>query len=206
MHESHARGGIAPALLCLLLAACEPGEAPGPRATTAPGQPQMAVIRMELGGEIHIRFLRDKAPKHVENFKKLAREGYYDGTTFHRVIPGFMIQGGDHLSKDADPRNDGTGTPGYFVDAEFNDVPHGRGTVAMGRRSGVDTAGSQFYIMVADSPRWRTVLDGKYTVFGEVVRGMEVADRIVTVLRDNRDRPHENQVMKSVTIVPLAKE
>jgi cyclophilin family peptidyl-prolyl cis-trans isomerase len=205
MHDSRARGGIAPALLCWLLAACGPGEAPAPRAAT-PEAPQMAVIRMEQGGEILIRFLSDKAPKHVENFKKLARDGYYHSTTFHRVIPGFMIQGGDHLSKDADPRNDGTGTPGYFVEAEFNDVLHRRGIVAMGRRSGVDTAGSQFYIMVADSPRWRTVLDGKYTVFGEVIRGMEVADRIVTVPRDNRDRPLENQVMKSVTIVPLAEE
>ena len=185
-------------------AACGPAEveeAPEPAATA-----ESAVIRMRDGGEIWISFSADKAPGHVENFAKLARSGYYDGTTFHRVIPEFMIQGGDHLSKDDDPTNDGTGTPGYFLPAEFNDVPHRRGIVAMARRDHPDSAGAQFYIVVADDPAWREVLDGKYTVFGEVSQGMDVADRIASVPRDVSDRPLEPQTMESVTIRPAIEE
>lgn len=187
-------------LLGLVLLGCErQPEPPAP-------DPEVAVLKMEAGGRIQIRFFPDKAPRHVENFKKLARSGYYNGTTFHRVIPGFMIQGGDHLSKDDNPDNDGFGTPGYFIAAEFNDTLHRRGIVAMGRRNEPDTAGSQFYIMVADSPRWREILDGQYTVFGEVTRGMEVADRIVAEPRNSRDRPLENQVIESVQIRPAPEE
>ena len=171
-----------------------------------PPEPEVAVLKMAAGGEIHIRFFRDKAPRHVENFKTLARAGYYNGTTFHRVIPGFMIQGGDHLSKDDNPDNDGFGTPGYFIPAEFNDTPHRRGIVAMGRRNEPDSAGAQFYIVVADSSRWQKILDGQYTVFGEVTRGMTVADRIVAVPRNSRDRPLEDQVIESVLIQPAPKE
>ncbi len=193
---------LVPFLAGLLTAAgCEPEPPPAP--PPAPAVPEKAVIRMEQGGEIEIRFFADKAPGHIENFKKLARDGYYDGTTFHRVIPGFMIQGGDHLSKDDDPENDGMGTPGYSIDAEFNEIPHRRGIVSMARRSDPNSAGAQFYIMAADNSRWRDVLDGKYTVFGEVRRGMKVVDRIVDVPRDVRDRPLENQVIATVAIEPL---
>ncbi len=182
------------------------GDAPEPAARPdrpGPLDGGKAVIRMERGGEIHLRFFPDKAPGHVKNFLKLTRAHHYDGTTFHRVIPGFMIQGGDHLSKDAEPANDGMGTLAYSIPAEFNAVPHRRGIVAMARREDPDSAAAQFYIMVEDNPRWRSILDGKYTVFGEVIRGMDVADRIVAVPRDVRDRPLENQVIASITIEPL---
>ncbi len=204
MHRSRvAPELVVPLLLAFALSGCEPDPPPPAPEPAAPGVPEQAIITMKKGGEIHIRFFADKAPDHVANFKKLAREGYYDGTTFHRVIPEFMIQGGDGLSKDDDPLNDGTGTPGYFISAEFNDIRHRRGIVAMARRSDPDSAGSQFYIMVADSPRWRDVLDAKFTVFGEVTQGMKVVDRIVDVLRDLRDRPTEDQVITSIAIEPL---
>jgi peptidyl-prolyl cis-trans isomerase B (cyclophilin B) len=137
-------------------------------------------------GEIVIRFFPDLAPKHVESFKKLAGQGFYDGTSFHRVIPGFMIQGGDPNSKDAENRMaHGTGGPGYQIPAEFSDHKHTRGTVSAARSQDPDSAGSQFFICVADSP-W---LDGQYTVFGEVVSGMDAADRVVAEPRDPRDNP-----------------
>jgi peptidyl-prolyl cis-trans isomerase B (cyclophilin B) len=158
---------------------------------------EIAVIKVTGHGEMRIRFFPDKAPGHVENFKKLARDGFYDGTTFHRVIPGFMIQGGDPNSKDGNPENDGTGGPGYRIKAEFNDVPHKRGIVSMARARDPDSAGSQFFIVVKES----SFLDGQYTVFGEVTSGMEVADKIVEQPRDPRDRPTTNVVMESVTLV-----
>ena len=136
----------------------------------------------------------------MENFKKLARKGFYDGTTFHRIIPGFMIQGGDPNTKDDDPNNDGTGGPGHKIKAEFSDTPHRRGIVSMARASDPDSAGSQFFIVLKNS----SFLDGKYTVFGEVIEGMEVADKIVQQPRNRRDRPLENIVTESVTIVPEA--
>lgn len=193
-------------LAAAFVLACEPGAQPSSTQSSASAAAEsadeIAIIRMADGGKIQIRFFADRAPVHVENFKKLAGEGYYNGTTFHRVIPEFMIQGGDHLSKDDDPRNDGTGTPGYFLKDEFSDIPHRRGIVAMGRQSKNHTAGSQFYIMVADNPQWQKILDGKYTVFGEVTHGMEVADRIVAAPRDVRDRPHQDQVIETVMIRP----
>lgn len=137
-------------------------------------------------GEIKIKFFPDVAPKHVESFKKLASEGFYDGCTFHRVIPGFMIQGGDPNSKNAEARHlHGTGGPGYTVPAEFSDKQHMRGIVSAARSAQPDSAGSQFFICVANSP-W---LDGQYSVFGEVIEGMEVADKIVDEARDPRDNP-----------------
>jgi peptidyl-prolyl cis-trans isomerase B (cyclophilin B) len=162
----------------------------------------VAVVRVRNFGEIRFRLLPDKAPRTVANFKQLAATGFYDGTTFHRVIPKFMIQGGDPLSKDADPANDGTGTPGYFIAPEFNDRPHVPGTVSMGRRSAPDSAGSQFFIMTTDSESWRPKLDGQFTVFGEVVSGQDVVDRISAVPRGPRDRPLENVVVESVRIEP----
>ena len=155
---------------------------------------QIAVIETNLG-TIVIQLFPDVAPGHVENFVKLAQDGFYDGTTFHRVIPGFMIQGGDPNSKDDDRSNDGQGGPGYTIKAEFSDVPHKRGILSMARAQDPNSAGSQFFIVVADS----NFLDGQYTVFGEVIEGMEVADKIVNVEKDGNDNPREKVTMK-VTI------
>ena len=143
-----------------------------------------AVIHTDFG-DIVLKFFPEEAPNHVENFVELARKGFYDGTTFHRVIPGFMIQGGDPNSRDADRMRHGTGGPGYALKAEFNKRPHKRGTLSMARSQNPDSAGSQFFICVADAP----YLDGQYTVFGEVVEGMDVVDAIVSQERDARDNP-----------------
>ncbi|MBI5740313.1 MAG: peptidylprolyl isomerase [Nitrospirae bacterium] len=150
-----------------------------------------AVIETKFGN-IELKFFPDVAPNHVNNFIELAKKGFYDGTTFHRVIPGFMIQGGDPNSKNPDKAGHGTGGPGYAVKAEFNDKPHNRGTLSMARSGHPDSAGSQFFICVAPSP----FLNKKYTVFGEVVSGMEVADKIVSQPRDKRDNPNERTEMK----------
>ena len=154
-----------------------------------------AVIETRLGN-IELKFFPDVAPGHVNNFIELAKKGFYDGTTFHRVIPGFMIQGGDPNSKDHDKAKHGTGSPGYTIKAEFNDKPHKRGILSMARSGHPDSAGSQFFICVADA----SFLDGKYTVFGEVVSGMDSVDKIVGQSRDKRDNPDERVEMK-VTIV-----
>ena len=146
-------------------------------------------------GNIVLSFFPDVAPNHVANFIKLAKDKFYDGTTFHRVIPGFMIQGGDPNSKTPDRASHGMGGPGHRVKAEFNSKPHKRGTLSMARANDPDSAGSQFFICVADS----NFLDWKYTAFGEVVRGMEVADKVVNVKRDGRDNPLERLEVK-VTI------
>jgi peptidyl-prolyl cis-trans isomerase B (cyclophilin B) len=152
-----------------------------------------AVIETKFG-EIEIEFFDDKAPGHVKNFLDLAKKGFYDGTTFHRVIPGFMIQGGDPNTKDLKGArsNHGTGGPGYQIKAEFNDTSHKRGIVSMARSQNPDSAGSQFFICVKDSP----FLDRQYTAFGRVVRGMEAADQIVAQPRDGRDNPNERVDMK----------
>jgi len=147
-------------------------------------------------GTIEITFMDDKAPGHVKNFKDLANKRFYDGTTFHRVIPGFMIQGGDPNSKSPDKSTHGMGGPGYSIKAEFNDVPHKRGIVSMARSSDPNSAGSQFYIVVKDS----SFLDGQYTVFGKVTKGMDVVDQIVNAPRDARDNPNERIEMKRVKI------
>ncbi len=134
-----------------------------------------ATIKTKFG-EMEVRFFSDIAPKHVENFLKLAKDGFYNGTIFHRVMPGFMIQGGDPNTKDSKNKDAyGTGGPGYNVKAEFSDRPHKRGVLSMARAQDPDSAGSQFFIVVEDS----RFLDGKYTVFGEVVKGIGVADKIV---------------------------
>jgi len=139
-------------------------------------------------GEIEVAFFPDKAPEHVKNFIALAKSGFYNGTIFHRVIPGFMIQGGDPNTKDLNkPETYGQGGPSQRLKAEFNEIPHRRGILSMARTSDPNSAGSQFYIVVKDS----NFLDGQYTVFGEVVRGMEVADKIVSSPRNNRDLPNE---------------
>jgi peptidyl-prolyl cis-trans isomerase B (cyclophilin B) len=152
-----------------------------------------AIIETKFG-EIELEFLNDKAPGHVKNFLDLARKGFYDGTTFHRVIPGFMIQGGDPNTKDTKaPRaQHGTGGPGYNIKAEFNDTPHKRGVLSMARANDPNSAGCQFFIVVKDSG----FLDRQYTAFGQVVRGMEVADKIVNAPRDGKDNPNDRIDMK----------
>jgi peptidyl-prolyl cis-trans isomerase B (cyclophilin B) len=137
---------------------------------------QTAVITMEKGGEFVVEFFPQEAPKTVENFTKLARSGFYDGISFHRVEPGFVAQAGDPQTKTlpAGDRRLGTGGPGYTIKAEFNKQPHVRGTVAMARTQDPDSAGSQFYITFKPA----SFLDGQYTVFGQVTRGMEVVDAI----------------------------
>jgi peptidyl-prolyl cis-trans isomerase B (cyclophilin B) len=146
-------------------------------------------------GEIVLKFFPDVAPGHVNNFIKLSQEGFYNGTTFHRVIPGFMIQGGDPNSKTSDRSSHGMGGPGYKVKAEFNSTPHKRGIVSMARANDPDSAGSQFFICVSDA----NFLDWQYTAFGEVESGMDVADKIVSMKRDGRDNPLERAEM-TVTI------
>jgi peptidyl-prolyl cis-trans isomerase B (cyclophilin B) len=152
-----------------------------------------AVIETQFG-EMEIEFLPGKAPGHVKNFLDLAKKGFYDGTTFHRVIPGFMIQGGDPNTRNASASRaqHGTGGPGYTIKAEFNDTAHSRGVVSMARSQDPNSAGSQFFICVKDS----AFLDRNYTAFGRVVRGMDVADKIVNSPRDSRDNPNDRIEMK----------
>lgn len=172
------------------------GRNPHVQAQTASGKEPRAIIDTKFGS-IEIRFFPDKALKHVENFIKLAKAGFYDKTIFHRVIPGFMIQGGDPNTKDEkDKSKYGMGDPGYKVKAEFNDRSHVRGAVSMARSQDPDSAGSQFFIVVQETPH----LNGKYTVFGEVVKGMAVADKIVSQQRDGRDNPLE-RIEMTVKIV-----
>lgn len=151
----------------------------------------VAVIDTTLG-KIELEFFPEKAPKHVESFIKLANKGFYDGTTFHRVIPGFVIQGGCPNSKLGAKGIPGTGGPGYNLKAEFNDIKHVRGILSMARAQDPDSAGSQFFIMVDTVPS----LDGKYTVFGKVTKGMDVVDKIVKSERDDRDMPLKRVEMK----------
>jgi peptidyl-prolyl cis-trans isomerase B (cyclophilin B) len=162
-------------------------------ASTTAWADEIAVIKTQLG-DIKIEFFEDKAPGHVENFKKLAKKGFYDGTTFHRVIPGFMIQGGDPNTINKPREMHGFGGPDYTIDAEFNDIPHDRGIVSMARGQDPNSAGSQFFIVVKDSH----FLDGNYTVFGKVIEGMEVADKIVNQPRDQRDNPFDSVNMKVI--------
>ena len=152
---------------------------------------EIAVIETKFG-KIEMEFFEDKAPGHVKNFKDLAKKGFYDGTIFHRVIPGFMIQGGDPNTKSDDRATHGMGGPGYSIKAEFNDTPHKRGILSMARSQDPNSAGSQFFIVVKKS----SFLDGKYTAFGKVLSGMAVADQIVNAPRDKRDNPDERIEMK----------
>jgi peptidyl-prolyl cis-trans isomerase B (cyclophilin B) len=150
-----------------------------------------AVIETKFG-DITLKFYSDVAPGHVKNFIDLAKQGSYDGTVFHRVIPGFMIQGGDPNSKRADKGKHGMGGPGYTIKAEFNERPHKRGVLSMARSGHPDSAGSQFFICAADA----AFLDRQYTAFGEVESGMDVVDKIVSQPRDKNDNPNERIEMK----------
>ena len=143
-------------------------------------------------GDIEIRTFPGVAPKHVENFLTLAKSGFYDGTIFHRVIPGFMIQGGDPNTREMDKSKYGQGGPGHKDKAEFNELSHVRGIISMARSNNPDSAGSQFFIVVKDSK----FLDRQYTVFAEVINGMDVADKIVSQKRDSRDNPLERIEIK----------
>ena len=153
------------------------------------------VITMEDGKTMSGELYEDIAPVSAENFEKLANSGFYDGVIFHRVIPGFMIQGGD-------PTGTGMGGPGYTIKGEFaangvkNDLKHTRGVLSMARAMDPDSAGSQFFIMVADAPH----LDGQYAAFGLVTEGLETADAIVSVKRDFRDKPLTEQKIKTVRV------
>jgi peptidyl-prolyl cis-trans isomerase B (cyclophilin B) len=156
-----------------------------------------AVLETKFG-EITLKFFPEVAPKHVNSFIELASSGFYDGTTFHRVVPGFVIQGGDPNSKSEDRSKHGTGGPGYTLEAEFSNLPHKRGTLSMARAAHPDSAGSQFFICVADA----AFLNGQYTVFGEVSGGMDVVDEIVAQPRDSRDNPNERVEMKVKIVAP----
>ncbi len=158
-------------------------------------QDPIVTIHMGEMGDIQIQLYPEIAPNTVHNFIALAQSGFYDGTIFHRVIPGFMVQGGD-------PNGTGTGGPGYSIFGEFrqngftNDLKHTRGVLSMARAQSPNSAGSQFFIMVADSPH----LDGAYAAFGQVIAGMDLVDRIVSSSRNNMDRPNQPQVMVRVTV------
>lgn len=171
--------------LFAFLCTAAPPEAAESQPKAAASVPQnMAVLETDLG-KIVIAFYSEDAPGTVKNFKKLVGEGFYNGTYFHRVIPGFMIQGGDPNTRDDNRGNDGMGGPGYTVKAEFNKNKHVRGTVSMARTQDPNSAGSQFFICVAPASH----LDGQYTAFGKVVEGMDVVDKIVKAPRDRMDNP-----------------
>lgn len=158
----------------------------------------IVTITMDSGEEIKVELYPTVAPNTVKNFISLVQKGFYNGTTFHRVIPQFMIQGGD-------PMGNGSGGPGYKIKGEFskndfnNPIKHERGVLSMARTNAPDSAGSQFFIMVAAAPS----LDGNYAAFGKVVSGMETVDKVVNTPRDKADKPLQKQVMKSVTVDTL---
>jgi peptidyl-prolyl cis-trans isomerase B (cyclophilin B) len=159
---------------------------------------EVAVIKTSAG-EMVAEFWPDVAPKTVANFKKLANEKFYDGTAFHRVIKGFMIQGGDPLTKDESKMARwGTGDPGYKIDAEFSQKSHVRGVLSMARSQDINSAGSQFFICHG-APSF---LDGKYTAFGKLIKGDDVLEKIATTPTTGPDRPVERVTVESIRIVP----
>ena len=155
----------------------------------------IAIIETNLG-TIVFKLLPDLAPETVRNFEKLSRDGFYNDTLFHRVIPGFMIQGGDPNTKSGNKNTWGTGGPGHTIKAEFSSRSHHRGIVSMARAQDPNSAGSQFFIVTTDS----TFLDRQYTVFGEVIEGIDVADKIVNLQRDRNDCPLEEAKMLHVKV------
>ncbi len=166
---------------------------------------EVAVLETNKGPLV-IEFWPDVAPKTVENFKKLARESFYDGTAFHRILKGFMAQGGDPLTKDASKEQLwGTGDPGYKIPAEFNARKHERGVISMARSADPNSAGSQFFLMFAPAPH----LDGQYTAFGKVIAGLDTLDKIEAVpvaasAMGEPSKPLERVGLRSVRIVPRA--
>ncbi len=161
--------------------------------------PEVAIINTTEGTMV-IQFWTDAAPNTIANFKKLAEKGFYDGTCFHRVIKGFMIQGGDPLTKDPSKEDMwGTGGPGYQIKAEFNDHPHVRGVISMARSNDPDSAGSQFFICHGDP----SFLNGQYTTFGKLIKGDDVLEKIATTPTHPQDRPDKRMGIISIKIVPL---
>ena len=159
---------------------------------------EVAVVKTSEG-EMVLEFWPDVAPGHVENFKKLAKQGFYDGTCFHRVIKGFMIQGGDPNTKDESKKSSwGSGGPGYSIKAEFNNKPHVRGVLSMARSSDPNSAGSQFFICHGDPHS----LDHQYTAFGKLIKGDDVLEKIATSATEGPDRPVKRVNIESVKIVP----
>lgn len=192
-------------LSLLSLLAVGQTQAAAPTAAPPARGEEVAVLDTNLG-RVVLRFFPKKAPGHVKNFKTLIGKKYYDGIKFHRVIPGFMIQGGDPNTKNDNRLDDGTGDPGYKIKAEFNDIKHVPGILSMARAgyggptdpNGYNTGGSQFFIMVGVTPQ----LDGQYTAFGQVVTGMDVVNKIVNLPRDQRDNPlpQNPAVIKKATL------
>jgi peptidyl-prolyl cis-trans isomerase B (cyclophilin B) len=169
-------------------------------ATSGGNNDEVAVIKTSEGTMV-AEFWPDVAPKTVENFKTLAKKGFYNGTAFHRVIKGFMIQGGDPLTKDPSQEAAwGTGGPGYSIKAEFNNKSHTRGVLSMARSSDPDSAGSQFFICHGDP----TQLDHQYTTFGKLIKGDDVLDKIANTPTHPPDRPDKRMNIESITIVPRA--
>jgi len=180
-------------------------EPPKPEPFVWPEGPSpTAVVHIAEMGTIELALYPSLAPATVDNFVKLAAEGFYDGTSFHRVIPGFMIQGGDPNTRDRDPTDDGNGGPGYKIQDEFSDAPHERGVLSMANVGMPDSGGSQFFIVHGDAQH----LDHKHTVFGRVVSGIEVVDAITGVETDlhgrwgPKNRPIENVVIEKIEVRP----
>jgi peptidyl-prolyl cis-trans isomerase B (cyclophilin B) len=223
MRDTHARGAGRPArvrtlarlglALAFVLGAssgCGGDQEADVDAAAAPfawpsGPHPTVTLHVEGQGDVMLELYPELAPETVANFLRLARDGFYDGTTFHRVIPGFMIQGGDPNSRDRDPRNDGRGGPGYSIPDEPSPAPHTRGAVSMANDGRPDSGGSQFFIVHEDARH----LDGQHTVFGRVIDGMAVVDAITAVEVDEhgrwgaRNRPIENVVVSRVTVAPV---
>jgi peptidyl-prolyl cis-trans isomerase B (cyclophilin B) len=167
--------------------------------TAAMSEPKEVAVIKTSEGEMVAEFWPDVAPKTVENFKKLAKSGFYDGTAFHRVIKGFMIQGGDPLTKDESKQSRwGTGDPGYKIDAEFNKKSHTKGVLSMARSQDPNSAGSQFFICHGNP----SFLDGQYTAFGKLIKGEDVLDKIATTPTTPPDRPVKRVNVESIKIVP----
>lgn len=192
------------ALLTGSVLAQEKKEGTGESAKAEPTDTNEVAVVKTTAGEMVLEFWPDVAPKHVENFKKLARQGFYDGTAFHRIIKGFMIQGGDPLTKDpAKEEMYGTGDPGYKIPAEFNDRKHVRGVLSMARSRDPNSAGSQFFIMLGTTP----TLDNQYTAFGKLIKGDDVLAKIGdTPVGPSRSgepsKPRQRVEVQSIKIVP----
>jgi cyclophilin family peptidyl-prolyl cis-trans isomerase len=158
---------------------------------------QIAGIISSNLGDIKLEFYPEHAPKTVDNFRELANRGFYDGLIFHRIVPNFVIQGGDPNTRDLSNRTRwGTGGPGWNIKAEFNKNKHSRGTLSMARSQDPDSAGSQFFIVLKDS----NFLDGQYTVFGRVISGMDIVDKIASLKTDSSDAPVDTETAKMIKV------
>jgi len=194
---------LAAALLCGLAVSAEdkaPTKTDKKETPVSNTTNEVAVIKT-VAGDMVIEFWPDVAPKTVENFKTLAKKGFYDGTAFHRIIKGFMVQGGDPLTKDDTKQNRwGTGDPGYKIKAEFNERSHKRGVISMARSQDPDSAGSQFFICHGDP----SFLDRQYTAFGKLIQGDDVLEKLATTKVGSQDRPDKRQGVESIQIVDRA--